>query len=118
MFRDVINQLSLSNVAYANIMKDEFLSWHRVCVTLAPDAGLATKIESEIEEKSNFLDLVADMLRSAEDDNIETLEDILSMKLSSEAVHKLVFIIISAAKQIHCLKQYSSNYAKFTIMVH
>jgi hypothetical protein len=30
------------------------------------------------------------MIRSAGDDNTETLEDILSMKLSSEAVHKLV----------------------------
>ena len=94
-------------------MKDEFLNWHRVCVTLELDAGLTTKIESEteIEEKSNFLDLVADMLRSAEDDNIEALEDILSMKLSSEAVQKLVSasdfnyltckVILLSAKQVH-----------------
>ncbi len=73
-------------------MKEEFLNWHRVCVTLEPDAGFTTKIESEteIEEKSNFLDLVTEMIRSAEHDSIETFEDILSMKLSSEAVQKLV----------------------------
>ncbi len=77
-------------------MKDEFLNWHHICVTLESHAELTMKIESEteIEEKSNFLELVADMIRSAGDDNTETLEDILSMKLSSEAVHKLVSFFI------------------------
>jgi hypothetical protein len=135
-----------SNVAYTNLMKEEFLNWHRACLLMTADVsetesnvsktesnvsesksniskneGDVSKTESNISEtksnvtetKSNvseielnkilkeklgFLNLVTEMLRTANPETVSSLEDILSEKLSSEAVHRLVTIQYQSLK--------------------
>ena len=77
-------------------MKDEFKAWHRTCITLASRADQATrqKWRKEFDEKLTFFKVVNQMIVSAKDGAaVESLEDLLSERLSTEAVHKLVSIL-------------------------
>ena len=51
-----------------------------------------TELNKILKEKLGFLNLVTEMLRTANPETLSSLEDILSEKLSSEAVHRLVTI--------------------------
>ena len=51
-----------------------------------------TELNKILKEKLGFLNLVTEMLRTANPETVLSLEDILSEKLSSEAVHRLVTI--------------------------
>ncbi len=79
-------------------MKEEFLNWHRACLLMITDVSVTKSNVSEIEsnkilkEKLGFLNLVTEMLRTSNPETVSSLEDILSEKLSSEAVHRLVTI--------------------------
>ena len=83
------------NVAYKNLMKDEFIAWHRACITLwSRDQATREKWRKEFDEKMTFFKFVNEMIVSAEDGAaVESLEDLLSERLSTEAVHKLVSIL-------------------------
>ena len=74
-------------------MKDEFTAWHRACVTLSsPDTATPDKLKREFEDKMTFFNVVNQMILSADDEAVQSLEDLLSQRLSTEAVHNLVSI--------------------------
>jgi hypothetical protein len=99
-------------------MKEEFLNWHRVCLLMTADASeiefnvsetesnvSETELNKNFKEKLGFLNLMTEMLRTANPETVSSLEDILSEKLSSEAVHRLVTIQYQSLKIITVLNE-------------
>jgi hypothetical protein len=69
-------------------MRDQFVAWHHGCVTLTPNPASRRTLESGFRQRLKRLDLVASVINSADD--ADHLENLLTDKLSTEAVHKLV----------------------------
>ena len=79
-----------SDSAYNSLLKEDFKIWHSACRKMAPISANSSVIESEFNRKLQLLDSLAAMIASASAKGGKNLEDLLSEKLSSEAVSRLV----------------------------
>lgn len=79
-----------SDAAYSNLLKEEFTIWHQACRNLAPESANSSTIKAEFNRKLKLLDSLTSMISSARNKGGKNIEDLLSEKLSSEAVSRLV----------------------------
>ena len=90
MFIDLLMHLDYSNAAYNNLLKEDFIIWHDACRQIAPGSLSRSALDADFNRKLQMLDYLTRLISSANSVGGTNVEDLLSEKLSSEAVSRLV----------------------------